>query len=71
MSPRKRSAAVASATPRSAEESPKHRLNRDERELAAALAEVRRQGAKMAAALRRLDEATAWVEESRREARRP
>lgn len=72
MSPRKRSAAVAPATPRSAEESPaskKKRLVRDERELAAALADVKRCGAMMARALRRLDEATAWVEESRRELR--
>ena len=70
MSPRKRSAAVAPATPRSAEEAPgskKRRLARDERELAAAIADVRRCGAAMARALRRLDEATDWAEESRRE----
>ena len=68
MPSRKRSAAVVPATPRSAE--PKRRLARDQRELAAAIEDVRSTGVLMASALARLDEATAWLKESRREARR-
>lgn len=70
MPSRKRSAAVVPATPRSAEATPielKARRKRDARELADAVADVRRQGQLMARALRRLDEASAWAEESRRE----
>ena len=65
MPSRKRSAAVVPATPRSAES--KRRLLRDQRELAAAIEDVRQTGALMAGALARLAEATAWLEESRRE----